>query len=552
MSGVDRIGRLVRTVRYLRARQLGAQLLHAVRGTGSPAHWAGPAPELAPTSSSVPFPGAPEHARVEPGPCFSLIGVTVDMNGGVDWDFAGEGPLFAYHLHQFDHVRSDAAEPALRLELIRDWIRRHPSGVGWDPHPTCLRILSWGKLLLTEGALPEGLDHRAEIRHSLARQIETLSHHLEVRLQANHLLSNLIGVVFGGLLLAGSHADRWLGLHERLEQEIGRQIRSDGLHEERSPMYHALLLENLLDLLNLARVPSAGSPRSLVEVLEAATARMRGALEVVCHPDGEIALFADSAFGIAQAPARLHAYADALGVDAVGSLDRGVLAESGYVRLAADPLTLLASVSGPAPAHQPGHAHCDALSFELSCGDERIVTDTGVREYVPGERRRIARATGSHATIEIDDCEQAEIWSAHRVGGRPVVVLEGVEPGVRMVASCRGWSTPETLHRRAFIARGTAIEIQDTLEGERRPVRLALPLAPGLEPRLAHDRDGGTEAHVPLKNGSRLRIALPVAANWRIARAPYYPRFGTTIERACLVGESSDFETGTFRFEVIN
>ena len=49
-----------------------------------------------------------------------------------------------------------------------------------------------------------------EMRASLAGQIETLDRNLEYRLQANHLLSNLIAMVFGGLLMAGPRADRWL------------------------------------------------------------------------------------------------------------------------------------------------------------------------------------------------------------------------------------------------------------------------------------------------------------------------------------------------------
>lgn len=549
LSRLDRLGRVVRTARHLRPAQLGAQLVHLARGIGAPSSWAGPVPATAATSVSVPFLAAPDHAQLRPGPVVELIGRELDGGDGIDWDHPPGGPLFTYHLHQFDFLRGAVVPPALRLELMLDWIRRHPRGVGWDPHPTCLRVLSWGKLLLTPGALPDDEPARAEIRRSLARQIRTLSQHLEVRLQANHLLSNLIGVVFGGFLLRGSRAERWRSFAGRLEQEIGRQIGADGLHEERSPMYHALLLESLLDLLDLARVPATGAPASLVDMLVTTTSRMLGALSVVCHPDGEIALFSDSAFGIAQEPDHLYAYAEALGVTAARPATPGVLRDAGYARLVAGPFTLIASVAGPAPPHQPGHAHCDALAFELSCGDSRIVTDTGVYEYVPGERRRIARATSSHATIEVDGAEQAEVWEAHRVGGRPDVVLERVEPGVRFVASCRSWSTPDTLHRRAFAVRDGAIEIQDSFEGARRPVRLALPLAPGLEPRLAHDRDGGVEAHVRVPEVGRLRVALPVAAEWRIERRPYYPRFGYEVERACLVGEAARFESGTFRFE---
>ena len=314
-------------------------------------------------------------------------------------------------------------------------------------------------------------------------------------------------------------------------------------------MYHALLLENLLDLLNLVQAAEGPLPDAMSECLQSVTSRMIVALETVAHPDGDIALFSDSAFGIAHRPETLRAYADSLAVSPASS--RALLPDGGYARLVAGGFTLIASVAGPAPAHQPGHAHCDALAFELSYGDQRIVTDTGVFEYVPGERRRLARATASHSTLEIAGEEQAEIWSAHRVGGRPQVHLDRTEPERLVVASCRGWSTSETLHQRHFMAGDEAIEIRDMLQGRRLPVRLHLPLAPGLEPRLSHDQDGGTEAHLRLADGAWLRIALPVAADWKIIRTPYYPSFGCEQERACLMGEASNFDSGTFRFEIV-
>ncbi len=550
MKPLARIARVARTLRHLRFEQMLAQSVHAVRGVGSPIEIDGPAPSLAVTSSPSPFPGPAAHARFEPGPRITLLGVTVEFGSGIDWDFEREGPLFAYHLHQFEYLRAASADPELRIASILDWIHRHPRGIGWDPHPVSLRLLAWGKLLLTEGALPVDPAARAEMRASMARQAETLSRHLEVRLQANHLMSNLIGVVFAGLLFDGAAADRWLALHHRLEDEIARQILPDGLHEERSPMYHSLLLENLLDLLNLARAAAPRAPKSLINTLETTSAAMLEALSLLCHPDGEIALFGDSAFGIAQSPDRLRVYAASIGVPVGRSTATGLLPRSGFARLSSGPFCLIASLAGPSPAHQPGHAHCDALSFELSCGDRRVVTDTGVCEYRPGERRRVSRATASHSTIEVDGREQAEIWAAHRIGGRPQVVIEGIEPGTRAVASCRSWSTPDTLHRREFAVRDGAIEIRDSLIGRALPVRLLLPLAPGLEPRLSHDPDRATLAHIPLGGGRRIRIALPAAARWAIERSDYYPEFGRVVSRACLVGVSSDFDTGTWRFDL--
>ncbi|MCH2187423.1 heparinase II/III family protein, partial [Myxococcota bacterium] len=449
-----------------------------------------------------------------------------------------------------DFARHESVSAESRLVWMLDWMDRHPQGTGWDPHPLGLRIVSWGKMFRTAGALPEAAGRDARLQESLARQIETLSKNLEVRLQANHLLSNLIGVVFGGLLFDGPEARRWLGYWPQLKGELALQVPGDGLHEERSPMYHALLFENVLDLLNLAEASDSMVPDGMVLELQTVARRMRGALAMMCHPDGEIALFADSALGIAQRPSDLEDYADRLGVSEPPT--QSVLPEGGYVRLVAGPFTVIASVAGPAPAHQPGHAHCDALAFELSYRSQRVITDTGVFEYVPGEKRRVSRATASHSTLEVDCTEQAEIWAAHRVGGRPRVLLERVEPEKTIVASCRGWSTLDTLHRRRFCVEEHALEIRDALQGNRRPVRLYLHLAPDLEARLSHDRDGGTEAHVRLLDGAWLRIALPVAANWRIGQSPYYPTFGSEKTRACLIGEADRFDQGSFRFEIVN
>ena len=542
--------RILRTLRPLKPKQLLAQIRHGLQGTGGPIVWRGDAPHWRPAGLATDFLPPPAHVEVKDGAVIQLLGSSLDVSCGVDWDYSEHGPLFAYHLHQFDFARHASVSPEVRLAWMLDWMNRHPEGTGWDPHPLGLRIISWGKMLRTVGALPERAGADARLHESLARQIETLSRNLEVRLQANHLLSNLIGVVFGGLLFEGAEAQRWLGYWPQLKEELTRQVPGDGLHQERSPMYHALLFENILDLLNLVTASDAMAPVEMVSVLQAVASRMRGALDMMCHPDGEIALFADSGLGIAQQPSDLEAYAGRLGVSVPPA--QSVLPEGGYARLVAGPFTVIASVAGPAPPHQPGHAHCDALAFELSYGTQRVVTDTGVFEYIPGEKRRVSRATASHSTLEVADTEQAEIWAAHRIGGRPQVVLESVEPERTIVASCRGWSTLDTLHRRRFCVEEDALEIRDALQGNRRPVRLYLHLAPGLEPRLSHDRDGGTEAHLRLMDGAWLRIGLPVSANWRIGQSAYFPSFGCEKIRACLVGEADRFDQGSFRFEIAN
>lgn len=539
--------RLLRTVRHLRPGQGLAQLRYIASGGVKIA----PAPKTPPTAIvervAVPFLPAPEHAHVS-GSRLRLLNREVSLGPPVDWGFAAEGPLFAFHLHQFDWLRVDALAPERRSEILLDWIERHEAGVGWNPHPISLRLLSWGKLLLTPGALELDASARRRVWTSLARQAETLMHHPEHRLQANHLLSNWLGVVFAGALFRGPHAEAWLACEASLRQELARQIAPDGSHIERSPMYHALLLENLLDLLNLGRADPARLPTALVAAIEDCTRRMLGALAVWTHPDGQIALLGDAAFGISQAPSTLEAYAAALGIAPQPPPVEGWLPGAGSGRLEAGAFSLLASVAGPQPSYQPGHAHCDALSFELCVSGERVVTDTGVADYRAGALRRQSRWTRAHATLEVGGQEQAELWSAHRVGGRPRVDVEAVSIPDRITATCAGWATPQNLHRRTFSMSPEGLHITDALEGPGQPVRMMLPLAPGLVPTLDAQASDGFACCIPLRSGTTLRIDLPGGLAWQIEETVYLPEFGKRVQRPCLLGTADRFEGGSWRF----
>ncbi|MCP4037331.1 MAG: hypothetical protein GY733_10370 [bacterium] len=542
------LGRLLRTVRHYRPVQLVAQVKHLMTEEGRPGPAGGDVPQLAAQHVPAAFLPAPAHAKFDGERGFELISRAYRFEDAIDWNHEALGPLWAFHLNQFDWARDPSIDPAVRTRVIEDWIDHCERGAGWAPHPISLRILSWGKLLLTPGALELRENQSMRVRASLAQQAEALSRRIEVRLQANHLFSNLLGVVFAGLMFEGSHANRWLGFERALRREIQVQIRPDGSHIERSPMYHALLLENVLDLLNLTRAVPGRAPAVLVSQLEAAAARMLGAHRVWTHPDGEIALLGDAAFDIAHAPSRLEAYGDALGVAARGPAHAGRLADAGVFRLESGDFAVIVSAASPAPSYQPGHAHCDALSFELSVADQRVVTDSGVSEYIPGALRDASRTTASHATLEVDGEEQSEIWSAHRIGGRARVDVECAEAD-RLVASCVTWSRPRAAHRRSFCARAGCLEIEDRIEATALPVRLFLPFAPDLATPSLDPNAGILE--VDLRSGQRLRVELPKGVAWTLEPSLYLPRFGDQRERHTLVGRNDNFTHGTWRFSLV-
>lgn len=540
---LPRLPTVLRTVRFVRPAQAFAQLRHMLLGSPAPVRIEGPAPTLAIESPDTPFLPPPAHVRGDAREIellrfrFSLgePGAPGPSGASVDWDSDQHGPLFAYHLHQHEYLRLASFSPEQRAACLLDWIEHHPRGIGWDPHPISLRLVCWGRLLLTPGALPVEAGLRDALVRSMADQAETLARGLEVRLQANHLLSNLLGVVFSGMLCDGAPAARWRGLADALIEELDAQVLPDGGHEERSPMYHALLLENVLDLLNLCRSAPERAPAGLEAALASTASRMLQALDVLTHPDGRLALFADSAFDVAAEPERLRDYATRLGLapEVARPGESRLLPQAGYLRLAAGPFDLIASVSGPAPAHQPGHAHCDALSFELSVGGRRLISDTGLFEYRPGPHRDRARSTASHATLMIDGQEQAEVWAAHRIGGRPEVALTAWDEAGLAEARCRAWPRGAPVHHRRFSVDATGVEIVDRVEGPAQEIVSRWPIAPGWEVEL---EAGAAWA----RSESIVRFELPAGFDWRLERAAYYPSFGVEIERPVLVGRCVD------------
>lgn len=535
--------RLLRTLWYLRRSQWTGQLRRALLPAAKPRRAAGTPATLAVKAPAVPFLPPPAHIGVQGLEVLELIGREVRWPGAIDWDADAEGPLWRYHLHQFDWVRHPALAPEDRQRAMEAWRSAHTDGVGWAPFPISLRAFSWGKVLATPGAVAAGHEQLAAC---LADQLATLSDREETHILANHYLWNLLALVFGGVLLEGAESERWRGCDERLLAELAEQVPADGAHFERCPTYHALLLENLLDLLNLSqggggRLPAA-SEAGLREVAE----RMLGALAFFTLPDGELALFGDSALDLASSPAALQRYGEALGLTCREPEPAGRLFQAGFARLDRDPFTLIVTASSPAPSYQPGHAHCDALSFELSVGTERVITDTGVCEYVPGPKRDAARATASHATVEIDGQEQAELWAAHRIGGRPDAAIPRYDPTGVIEAVCAGWNTPEILHSRRFELDADGLTIRDRFDRPAKEARFHLPLGPGLEPAL----DAG-RARIPLASGRVLEISLPTGIEFRIERGPYFPRFGSAQERTFLRGVGQNVTEATLRFRLL-
>ena len=245
-----------------------------------------------------------------------------------------------------------------------------------------------------------------------------LERHLETDVGGNHLLKNLVALLLAGCAFDGPYPAAW---RERaaalLDAELSRQILPDGGHYERSPMYHLLVLADLL-----AALWASGRRELDVSVaLADAVRRMQSVARGLVHPDGEIPLFNDSVLGEAPPPSKL------VGPSTQPAPD--CLPWTGDARLPLDEGVLIADCGPPGPDDLPAHIHADALSFELSLGEQRVLVDGGVFDYTAGPLRQRLRGTSAHNTVEVDGQDQSEVWSAFRVGRRARVSLVHHAPG---------------------------------------------------------------------------------------------------------------------------
>jgi uncharacterized heparinase superfamily protein len=456
---------------------------------------------------------------------------TLDASG--DWNDPGLPKLWLYNLHYFDWLQSaSATEDAPRQHsLMRHWVSKNPfgKGNGWEPYPLSLRIANWVKFALATGGLPR------DLATSLAIQADYLSRRIEYHLLGNHLMANAKGLLFAGWFFRGSEADRWArkGI-EVLRVQLEEQILPDGGHFERSAMYHSIILEDMLDVVNLARTQGQPVPPAWTDAI----ARMRRWLQAMTHSDGLIALFNDAAFDIAASPSELEAYAQRLDLAPTQPLPSGLLhlADTGYFRWQAGPWLLIGNIGNIGPAYQAGHSHADTLSFELSLGPHRLIVDSGTSTYAIGADRMQQRSTPAHNTVTMDGRNSSEVWSSFRVARRARICELKIPIDNSFVCAAHdGYSRlpGAPLHRRTWRLEPDALVLTDDLTGQRtHSVALAFHFHPAAKVILH-----GSEV-IGSCGDSTFQAALPPELAWTIERTTWHPRFGESSPTAKLIGKA--------------
>jgi uncharacterized heparinase superfamily protein len=578
--------RYIHTVCYLRPVQVCGRLWRAFY---RPSPDLAPPPALRQHFSAWCKPIGKTPSFVAPNR-FRFLNTEHDVLSVSDWNNPEWPKLWLYNLHYFDYINAvNISEDRSNMycSLMIRWIEENPPGKGngWESYPLSIRIVNWIKWALTGNLLPH------KVVKSLAIQIRYLMKRMEFHLLGNHLFANAKALVFAGLFFEGKEADTWgiRGLRI-LSRELHEQILDDGGHFELSPMYHSIILEDLLDLCNVMRCYSKtlagwdnishnsqrftfhpqGTLFELSTFVEAAE-RMMVWLKIMCHPDNQIALFNDAAFEIASCPSELSSYAERLGINeqtvkrtieilskqkrilniSFGSINVTYLKSSGCIRVENGPMTMLLDVAPVGPAYLPGHAHADTLSFEMSFHGKRVIVNSGTSLYGENNERLRQRGTSAHNTVMINREDSSEVWGNFRVARRAKPfgfdIQEAID-GCRIVCSHDGYQhlKGKPIHQREWYFKENSIEIRDIIKGSFKEVEARL----YIHPDIAVVSNNGCNSYLPIlekskKNLSYQHGALILPENyileWTLQKGhgclintTYHPEFGMSYPSKCL------------------
>lgn len=518
-----------RTIRYLALGQILARLLRPLRRLRI-RHLPEAESSLRRPSGAPWIPGRSRSRQWLNSSTFSIFGETRSIVGARDWNPSDASRLWTYHLHYHDDL-ADPRDRALERRLIESWIASNPpaNGSGWEPYPLSRRIVNWTSWLLRSGeTAPAG------VLASLALQTHALSRQIEHDLRANHLWTNGKALAFAGCYLTGPQANRWL--HQGLEiirRELDEQVLPDGGHVERAPLYHALFVEDLLDLINLARLFPVEIGDELRERLVQAVVAMLAWLRLMSRTDGSPCGFGDTAAGSAPRVECLVEYAQRLELSLPVTLRPRLqsLDESRYLRLEQNGTVIWFDRGGPAPDYQPGHSHAAALAFELEYEGQPVIVNPGISTYQEGEARSWQRSTAAHNTLRLDGRDQSEMWGAFRVGRRARAIhsSQGASDDCVWVAGAHDGYHPVVHSRRIEVSGdGTRLRVLDHLAGPPawHGIEIYFYLAPGWE---ATCQDGDEVVVRHFASEWKIRFAIPADLAAWIEPASYHPDFGLTV-----------------------
>ena len=440
---------------------------------------------------------------------FTIEGDRLELHDA-NWHPEEASENWISHIHGFDWLRDlralggDASRRSARL-MIENWIDSHHvwDECAWRSDILGRRLGNWLAAydFFGESACEEFQDLFLD---SVTRQLRHLSRALPGMISGLPLLYAIKGLAYGGLTLSGREAylEQALNL---LDEQIDKQILSDGGHVSRNPQALMEVVRILIDI--RAAIRQGGYPS--IAKIQHGLDRAVPALRFFRHGDGHFALFNNTQ----------ESTVDKIKNTVMQSTSRArtlnSLPHSGYERVSMGRSLLIADVGKPPSWPYDQSAHIAPLSFEMSYGRERIFVNCGTHPTCEAWQDAL-RSTPAHNTLIIDDRNMCDLNKDGSMGHRPktIVVDRDDKKDVVLIDACHDGYVPMNgiTHRRRFYMadKGQDFRGEDNLTcatGLATPHNVALRFH--LHPKVMVSLiKGGEEALLRLNNGTGWRFTI--------------------------------------------
>ena len=515
---------LYHTVKYLKIKQVVWRVIYFLPRFQTPE-------KSCPKTKSISFINIAKFGITEDYDNFLFLNEENQLSK-VGWDNFFQSKLWRYNLHYFDFLNQlelTSERIELQNNIINKWIIENPygKGTGWEPYPTSLRIINWVKWHFKTEKLSD------EAKLSLWNQVKWLAGRLELHLLGNHLFINAKALLFSCAIFGlDENSVIYKKALKILIEELEEQFLEDGGHFELSPMYHALAMEDLMDLYQLKSSLPLSFP--IQEIQEKYHKGMNW-LSYMNYSNGELAHFNDCANGIAPTFKELEDLGTRLGLNL--PLNSGIkfnyFKQSGFAVFKDENIHLIADIGEIGPDYLPGHAHADSLSFELAVNGNRVVVNSGTGEYGLSAERLRQRSTSAHSTIELDGKSSSKVWSGFRVAERARIseleIIErerklevtAVHNGYRRIAS-------KPFHKRKWNVNDGFLEIVDEVTGSGNSVQLRYYLHPDIQIELFDDE-------LVLSCSEQYLAKIRIDQKVEVVDTTYHDKFGSSQKNKCLL-----------------
>lgn len=335
-----------------------------------------------------------------------------------------------WELSRFQHLPVLAAASVLTSERrwidemgaqLRHWIAHNP--VEFGPNWACtmdvaIRAANWiaALALVPEQAARESWF--GAVLESLLLHGRFIRAHLEwAPARGNHYLSDVVGLLpIAALFNGGAEGRQWAEFAAgQVAAELLHQVRPDGCDHEASIPYQRLVAELFICGVQGA---DALAPESIGPEHRRRLEAMLRFTSDYTRPDGLAPQIGDADdgrylplgdYGRADPRSHAHLFAQA-GTTLPPASGSAAYPDGGYWTLRGGGLYAIVRCGDVGVGGLGSHAHNDALSFELTAGEQTLVIDPGSFVYTadPDARTRF-RSTAFHSTLSVDGAEQNPI-----------------------------------------------------------------------------------------------------------------------------------------------